>query len=279
MMPAAVLLGAALVLAQGQVPEELVVSIAVTDKRGHPIEDLQPEEVTVQENGVGLPVSRLELDRRPMRVALVLDSSAALGTAFQADVVPAALSFIKRLPPETVVSAWVTSDRPRQVLEATTDARAAQDALRQVAPLGENAAVDTIVAASQELASADRHHRTAVVIVTSATMGSITTDVGAQLGRASFRPTFVAVELIAGQQDARVEDALKLLVNRTGGFHERVFSAMAVETQLRRISEHLASSYRVAWQPKVDPRGAKLEVKVSRKDTRTRMAQRLSTAW
>jgi hypothetical protein len=278
MMPAAVLLGAALVLAQGQVPAELVVSITVTDKRGHPIEDLKPEEVTVHENGARLPVNRLELDRRPMRVALVLDSSAALGTAFQADVVPAAMSFIKRLPPETVVSAWVTSDRPRQVLEATTDARAAQDALRQVAPLGENAAVDTIVAASQELASADGH-RTAVVIVTSASMGSITTDVAAQLGRASFRPTFTAVELIAGQQDARVEDALKLLVNRTGGFHERVFSAMAVETQLRRIGEYLASSYRVAWQPKVDPRGAKLEVKVSRKDARTRMAQRLSTAW
>jgi VWFA-related protein len=278
MLPAAALLGAALVLAQGQVPEELVVSIAVTDRRGHPIEDLKPEEVTVHEDGARLPVSRLEHDRRPMRVALVLDSSAALGSSFQADVVPAALSFVKRLPPDTAVSAWVTSDRPRQVLEATTDAKALQQALRQVAPLGENAAVDTIVAASQELAAVEGH-RTAVVIVTSATMGSITTDVAAQLGRASFRPTFVAVELLGGQQDARVEDALKLLVNRTGGFHERVFSAMAVETQLRRISEYLASSYRVAWKPKVDPRGAKLDVKVSRKDTRTRMAQRLSTAW
>jgi hypothetical protein len=278
MLPAAALLGAALVLSQGQIPEELVVSIAVTDRRGHPIEDLKPEEVTVHEDGARLPVSRLELDRRPMRVTLVLDSSAALGSSFQADVVPAALSFVKRLPPDTAVSAWVTSDRPRQVLEATTDEKALQQALRQVAPLGENAAVDTIVAASQELAAVEGH-RTAVVIVTSATMGSITTDVAAQLGRASFRPTFVAVELLGGQQDARVEDALKLLVNRTGGFHERVFSAMAVETQLRRISEYLASSYRVAWKPKVDPRGAKLDVKVSRKDTRTRMAQRLSTAW
>jgi hypothetical protein len=211
-------------------------------------------------------------------VALVVDSSASLGTSLQADVVPAALGFIKRLPPDTSVSIWTTSDRPRQLLERSTDMKAAQDALRQVAPLGENAAVDTIVSASQEFAEM-QGHRSAVVVITSASMGSITTDVGAQLARASLKPMFAAVEVITGQQDARLEDAVKALVNRTGGFRERVFSTMALETQLRRISDYLASSYRIAWNPKVDPRGAKLDVKVSRKDARTKMAQRLSTAW
>jgi hypothetical protein len=35
----------------------------------------------------------------------------------------------------------------------------------------------------------------------------------------------------------------------------------------------------VAWKPAADPRQAKIEVKVSRKDTKVVQAQRLSTAW
>jgi len=91
----------------------------------------------------------------------------------------------------------------------------------------------------------------------------------------------MAVEFVQGQGqgDARLEDAIKLLVGRTAGFHERVYSAMAIDTQLRRAADLLGAQYRVAWKPQTDPRQAKIEVKVNRKDTRTIQAQRLSTAW
>ena len=45
-----------LVLAAGgrqapPLPEQLVIDAVVTDKKGHPIPDLKPDEIEVQENG------------------------------------------------------------------------------------------------------------------------------------------------------------------------------------------------------------------------------------
>ena len=75
------------------------------------------------------------------------------------------------------------------------------------------------------------------------------------------------------------EDALKALSLRTGGFHERVFSTMAVEAQMRRMSDLLASQYRAGYAPTTDPRSTKVEIRTSRKDVRLKLSQRLSTAW
>ena len=112
-------------------------------------------------------------------------------------------------------------------------------------------------------------------------MGEVQVDVQALLPQASLRSTYIAVEFVqgGGQGDARLEDSIKLLVGRTAGFHERVFSAMAIDTQLRKAIDLLGCQYRVAWKPQTDPRQTKVEIKVSRKDAKVIQAQRLSTAW
>ena len=150
--------------------------------------------------------------------------------------------------------------------------------LRNPAAVGNNAAVDTPVAASQEVSKAT-DHRCAVVLVSSATMGDISTDLQSLLPKASLKPTYIAVEVIQGDRDARLEDALSLLATRTGGFHERVFSTMAIEAQLRRALDVVGSLYRIAWKPGMDPRQAKIVVKVKRPNTKLTQALRLSTAW
>jgi hypothetical protein len=269
---------AGLLALQGALPEQLVVSLTVTDKKGKPVEDLKAGEVQVVENGTARPVDKLELDRRPLTVALVIDTSAGVGSFLRPDFVPAAVGFLQRLPSGSTFSVWATSDRPKLLVPEGTDIKAAEDALRSVAPFGNNAAVDTIIAASQELAKAEGR-RTAVVSVVSASMGDVSIDVGSELPKASMRPVYMVVEVIVGAQDARLEDAVKSLTSRTGGFHERVFSTMAVEGQLRRVNDLLMAQYRAGYKPTADPRSTKIEVKVARKDTRTRMAQRLSVGW
>ena len=269
---------AALLALQGALPEQLVVSLTVTDKKGKPIEDLKAGEVQVVENGAAHPIDRLELDRRPLTVALVIDTSAGVGSFLRPDFVPAAVGFLQRLPPGSTFSVWSTSDRPKLLVPEGTDIKAAEDALRGIAPFGNNAAVDTIIAASQELAKAEGR-RTAVVSVVSASMGDVSIDVGSELPKASMRPVYMVVEVIVGAQDARLEDAVKSLTSRTGGFHERVFSTMAVEAQLRRVNDLLMAQYRAGYKPTADPRSTKVEVKVARKDTRTRMSQRLTVGW
>lgn len=256
----------------------LVASFVVTDKKGHPVEDLKVEEVVVSENGASRPIEQFELDRRPLTVALVVDSSGVMGSSFRSDVVPAVVGFLKKLPAESRFAVWTTTDRPKLLVPESTDVAAAETSLQGVPALGNNAAVETIVEASQQLARLEGR-RTAVVVVTSATMGDISADVQALVPKISFRPSFLVAELITGQQDPRLQDTLKLVTARTAGFHERLYSTMAVPTQLGRMLEHLAGQYRVAYRPAGDPRSAKLEIKVTRKDTRSKTAQRLTTAW
>jgi len=275
----AALIIAALLVGQGAaLPDHLVLSFTATDKKGKPVEDLKTEEIQVVENGTGHGVEKLELDRRPLTVAFVLDSSALAGDTFRADIIPAAMNFTRRLPPDAAFSVWITSDRPKLLVPTGNDIKAAEDALRGIAPYGSNAAVDTLVSASQDLAKVEGR-RTAIVAVTSANMGEVTVDVGAELAKASLRPMFMSIEVIAGNQDARLEDALKALSLRTGGFHERVFSTMAVEAQMRRMSDLLASQYRAGYRPTADPRSTKIEIKTSRKDAKLKLSQRLSTGW
>lgn len=263
-------------------PDQLVISVVVTDKKGKPIADLTAAEVSVKEGGASQPVIRFEADARPLDVALVLDTSASMGTTFASDMVPAVLEFIKRLPSGSRYSVWTTTDRPKVLIEmgSSADVSATEQRLRSTPVLGNNAAVETMVAASQDAAKTEGR-RSAVVMVTSASMGNVQVDVQALLPKASIRPTYIAVEFVqgGGQGDARLEDSIKLLVGRTAGSHERVYSAMAIDTQLRKAIDLLGAQYRLAWKPQIDPRQTKIEVKVSRKDAKVVQAQRLSTAW
>lgn len=279
-MPTLLVIAALLAAQAPALPDQLVISVVVTDRKGKPIEDLSSGEVTVKEGGSTLPVTRLERDIRPLKVAIVADTSGEMGGTFQADTVPAIVSLLKRLPAESVFSIWTTTDRPKLLVEEGTDVAAAEARLRTTPTLGNNAAIETVVAASQAV-SQSGGHRSAVILITSASMGAIATDVQALLPKASLKPTYIAVEFVksGGQGDARLQDSIRLLVNRTAGFHERVYSTMALETQLRRATDHLGGQYRLAWKPSVDPRQAKIEVRIGRKDTRVVQAMRLSTAW
>jgi von Willebrand factor type A domain len=272
---------AAVMLAAQQapaLPDEVVISAVVLDKKGHPVLDLRPDEFVVTEGGSERPITRAEIDSRPLNVALLLDSSLSMGNTYNADVIPAAVSFLSKLPQGATFSIWSTSDAPKVIVEQGTDVSAVETKLRNVAPFGHNAALDSLVAASQELAK-DEAHRTALVLVTSAAMAGVAADVQSLLPKASLKPTYVAIQYIQGPEDARLQDALRVLVSRTAGIHERVFSTMAIQAQLMKALDYLSSSYRIAWKPGSDPRQVKIEVKVKRPGATLTQAQRISTTW
>jgi hypothetical protein len=260
-------------------PGQLIISLVVTDKKGNPITDMKAEEFEIKEGGKVRPAVKAELDHRPLTAAIILDSSQALGNSYQADFVPAVLSLVKQLPEGTEYTVWTTSDRPKQTVPPGTPIDKAEELLRSVAPFGSNAVVDTIVESSQMFNTLDNSRRGAVFVVSSATMGEIRINVQAELPKASMRPTYLATEVIVNQQDGVVERSLDYLAARTAGRHERVFSTMAAQAQLGKMLEFLDAQYRVAWEPAMDPRQAKLEFASTRKDTKVISAQRLSTAW
>ena len=263
------------------IPEQLVLSIVVTDKKGKPITDLALTEVRVTEGSATVPVARLERDTRPLKVAVVVDTSASMSDTLQSDAVPAVLSFLKRLPPSTAFSIRFTTDCPEAAGRADDrfEGRRGQASIH-AGPREQRGRRD----AGGSLAGAGHAEgtRSAIALVTSSSMGHVTVDVQALLPKASLKPTYMAVELVGGggMGDARLQDAIKVLVLlKSAVFTQRVYSAMAIETQLRRAVDLLDAQYRVAWKPAVDLRQTKVEVKVSRKDAKVVQAQRLSTVW
>ena len=265
---------------QPEVPQQLVASLRVLDKKGTPITDLAPNEFDVKENGQSRTIVRAELDTRPLSVALVLDSNGTLSTAFTQNVVPAAVAVLNALPQGTVLDVWSTGDRPTHVVTAQSDRAAVEAAVKRIAASGTNTLLDTIAAASQALPSGE-DRRTAVIVLTSGSIGDNDAGRGVQeaLNATSMRPTFVSIEMILGERDGRVGTELTYLAEHTAGSYETVLSATAVVTKAPGLVAILNSRYRVAWQPQSDPRATKFEFKTNRKGAKVVWSQRVTTAW
>lgn len=261
---------------QGAVPKQLVVTLHVTDKKDVPLTDLEADELEVKENGQSRPIQVAELDKRPLAVALVVDNNSDLSTSFMQSVVPAAVAVVNALPPGTPIDVWTTGDRPSQIVKAVSDPAAAAAALKGIAATGINALLNTVAEASQKL-PADDGHRTAVIVLTSGSLGE-SGGYGFEqaLKVTSMRPTFVSLEIFVQHPDSRVENLLEYLAKNTGGHFERVLSVTALEKRAPALVALINAQYRVAWQPGGDPRETKFEFKTSRKGAKVVASQRLS---
>ena len=244
------------------------------DDRGREVADLGPADVALTENGVAREIASFKPDRRPLSVAVIVDSSAALGSSYRLNVVDAVTGLIARLPDGTRYALWTTGVRPTKVVEFTEDREAAGKALRMVAPQGGNCMLDALAEASADLKKLGREgDRTVVIAVTST---------GPEL---SYRDKYRSAEeaeknaelFLAAQIDASGEDldaranlgyVLDRLASTSGGRHELTLSAMGVDEALRRTSAALRAGYRVAYATVPGLKKRKLEFTVARPKTR-----------
>ncbi len=272
-------LGAPAAVSQQGIPKQLLGSLYVTDKKGVPLTDIAPAELEVKENGKSRPIQSAELDTRPLAVALVLDNNSEQSTSFMQSVVPAGVAVIKALPPGTTIDIWTTGDRPTRVGTALSHPGEAEAALRNVAAIGTNTLLHTIAEASNALPGDDQH-RTAVIVMTTGTLGNAEGYGQEQaLKVTSMRPTFVSLELFKGKTDARIENELEFLAKQTGGYFERVLAVTAFEKRAAALVAIVNAKYRIAWQPGADPREVTLDFNCNRKGTKVVAAQRFSAVW
>src|SRR6185436_8803442 len=133
-------------------PAELrTVTFSVVAEDGTPVRGLTVEEVAILENGLVRDISKLEADRQPLSLAVIVDSSEAMGSGYRLNVVDAVGRFLGRLPEGTRYAIWTSGDRPRKLVDLTDDALRASAALRRVPTSGGNTLLDAIVEASRDL--------------------------------------------------------------------------------------------------------------------------------
>ena len=257
--------------------EVRALTVTLLDEKDREVTDVSAGDVALVENGVSRDITSFKPDRRPLSVAVLVDSSAAVGSAYRLNVVEAVVGLIARLPDGSRYALWTTGERPTKVVDHTDDRGAAGAALRRTAPQGGNYMLDAFSEASADLKKLSREgDRTAVVAVS---------FMGPELSYLDkYRSAEVAeknAELLlsvlveageAGEADFEMRTNLSYVMDRlartTGGRYDIILSAMGMDTALRKLSAHLRSGYRLAYATVPDLKKRNLDLSVARLGTK-----------
>lgn len=248
------------------------VTVAVYTKNAAPVENLEPDELFIKEHGKRRVVLRLDRDHRPLDVALIVDSSAALGSLYRRDLVDAAMSFRKAVPEEARVAIWTSGGAPSKVVDFDTDDETAERSLKMVAAGGKNYTLDTIIEASRDLRS-ERAARRVLAIVTNTDVEGSRTLIQRTfkvVGRTHVTPMVVLIKV--GGKPAQTWDSETLFAKMGegyGGTYEDILTPMAAQKRLEGIALDLSSQYQVRYSSGAEQTTFP-EVKVERKDVKVR---------
>jgi hypothetical protein len=249
------------------------VTVAVYTKEAAPVEDLRPAELSLEEDGQKRAILAVERDHRPLDVALILDSSSALGPLYRRDLVGAAMDFWKALPEEARLAIWTSGGSSSKIVGFGTDRETGERALEMVAAGGKNYTLDTIIDASRDLRS-ERAARRVLAIVTNTDVEASRTliqRVFKVVGRAHVTPMVILVK--AGGKPAQnwdTETLFEKLGEGHGGTYEEILTSMAAAKRLGRLAADLGAQYQVRYSSGAD-QPTFPEVEVERKGVEVRV--------
>jgi VWFA-related protein len=273
-------LAAALLLQSSSPADVKTLDVWITDSKGSAVRGLVPEEAVVVENGVARSVTRLEEDRRPLMVAVIVDSSAPMASFYRLHLVDPVVRLLNQLPEGSRFAVWTTGDRPQKVADWSADVAAASRALKRTAPQGGNTVLDAIVEAASDLKQREGE-RSAVVVVSGVGIGFTNWERRQAVEKArSGNATFMVVQFdetgepteAAGEQVSRLDYdyVFDSLTRQTGGVREMSMSAMGVPRALEKVAQALNATYRLSYTTVPDLKERKLEVKVARPGVKVR---------
>jgi hypothetical protein len=254
--------------------EVRALTVTLLDEKDREVTDVSADDVALVENGVSRDITSFKPDRRPLSLAVLVDTSAAVGSAYRLNVVEAVVGLITRLPDGSRYALWTTGDRPTKVVDHTDDRGAAGTALRRVAPQGGNYMLDAFGEASADLKKLSREgDRTAVVAVSfmGPELSYLDKYRSAEVAEKNAE-LFLSVQVDTGGGDFEMRSNLSYVMDRlaraSGGRYDIVLSAMGTDTALRKLSAHLRSGYRLAYATVPDLKKRDLDLSIARLGTK-----------
>ena len=202
------------------------LTVTLLDEKDREVTDVSLADVALSENGVSRDIASFKPDTRPLSVAIVVDTSAAVGSSYRLNVVDAVLGLVTRLPDGARYALWTTGDRPTKVLDHTDDREAAANALKRVAPQGGNYVLDAVSEASADLKKLAREgDRTVVVVVTGTGPEFSYRDKYRAADEAEKNADlFLSVQVDSGEADFEVRSNISYVLDRlaraTGGRYD-----------------------------------------------------------
>jgi VWFA-related protein len=260
--------------------EVRALTATVLDQDGEPVEGLGQEDVALSENGVVRDITSFRPDRRPLTVAVIVDSSQAVASEYRLNVVDAVSGFVSRLPSGTRYAIWTTGDRPTKLLDYTEDPAEAAPALGRVAPQGGNYMLDALAEASKDLKKNQREgDRTAVVAIsgTGPELSYLDKWRSADVAEEN-ADLFLLLQVDVGgagfQERAKLSYVFDRLAEASGGEYDLILSYMGADSGLRKLSPYLRAGYRVAYATVPEVKKREVELTVARPGTDVRLPKR-----
>jgi VWFA-related protein len=261
----------------GAEAETRSVLLSVTDDKGVAIEGLAREDVALVENGVARDIGAFALDRRPLTVAFLLDTSEAVRSSYRLYILEAVRSFLAGLPAGSQFALWTVGERPTKRLDYADDLKALDQSLKRVVPAGGSTLLDALLEATKDLRKKEGE-RSAVVVVT-ATGPEFSNTYREHVVKEAYTPdtTFLSVVIEEGattlENRTNYDFVLEGLAKRSGGVHETTLSAMGLSRELDRLLALLRGQYRLTYATVPELKERKLEVKVARPGAKVRVAE------
>jgi hypothetical protein len=117
MLAGVIVCGAAVLIAQ---PQQFQFVVSATDASGKPVAELKPEDMMVSENGMRVPVSKVDPYAVPLKVTVTVDNGSDIVDAL-GHIRSGLKGFVEALPTDVEVTLISTSPQPRTVVKPTTD--------------------------------------------------------------------------------------------------------------------------------------------------------------
>ena len=233
------------------------LTVTVTDRQRRFIRDLSPEDFVILEDGRPQHLSFFTRANLPLRIALVIDTSASMEGALTS-VHEAASEFVRGLRPQDSAEIVDFDTRVRILEPFTNDREALERAIRSTVAGGTTALHDAVLLSLQELNALpgtpddwpDRH---TIVLLSDGDDTSSLTWFDAVLDLANRSDTAIyAIGL--GERDAAghlakydAEFALRRLSNESGGRAFFPKDIREINSVYEDITRELASQYAIAY--------------------------------
>ena len=251
------------------------ITLTVTDEKGGPVSDLGRDDVALLENGVARDIVTFTLDRRPLTVAFLLDTSEAMRTAYRLHAVDAVTAFLAGLPDGSQFALWTVGERPQKRVDFTDDVKLVDQALKRVAPTGGSTLLDALLEATKDLRKKEGER--GAVVVLSAVGPEFSSAYRERVVEQALLPdtTFLSVLLEEGTTDrenrTNYDSVLDGLARKSGGLFSSTLSPMGLDRELRGLLACLTGQYRLTYATPPELKQRKLEVTLARPGAKVRL--------
>ena len=240
----------------------------ITDSSGEPVPNLTAESFQIQEDGETMTVVSVDPGTTPMKIAVLVDNSDAIGTGISA-LRNGMTAFLDTLPPQHEVAMYSIAGNIQPIVDFTTDRDELRDGADGLFNRGGGAKmIEGVKEAWERRFDGEEAWPVILMVITDGPEGSgnLSPDrfnvfVQELVSKSAMVHT-VMLETRGGGVQSQIS---RILTQNTGGFYQTINSATALVDALTEVAtkmgEHfdeMPSRYRIAYERPGDTPGAQI---------------------